>query len=170
MAVGVLPLTFPAACSGFLVRAQDLVGHPPSGCDDRGRAGQAAGRGRPQAGVNRVIHSCPQCQASGRRSAIWPWPCRAVRAATPMRSRWIVASQAWLMARLARDPAAHSRQQVVRDGRAGQPGRVGGEDPYGRCASGSAARSAKTCSMIVWSRCWPSAWTSSNGESANTAW
>ena len=30
--------------------------------------------------------------------------------------------------------------------------------------------SAKTCSTTAWSRCCPSAWTSSNGESVNTAW
>src|SRR6516225_1258803 len=30
--------------------------------------------------------------------------------------------------------------------------------------------SAKTCSTMAWSRCCPSAWTSSNGESVNTAW
>ena len=33
-----------------------------------------------------------------------------------------------------------------------------------------AARSAKTCSMMAWSRCCASAWIISNGESVNRAW
>jgi hypothetical protein len=31
-------------------------------------------------------------------------------------------------------------------------------------------QTARTCSTIAWSRCYSSAWTSSNGESVNTAW
>ena len=43
-------------------------------------------------------------------------------------------------------------------------------EPDGMCASGPPVTSAKTCSTMAWSRCWPSAWISSNGESENTAW
>ena len=37
-------------------------------------------------------------------------------------------------------------------------------DPEGRCASGPSVQSAKTCSTTAWSRCWASAWSSSNGR------
>ena len=42
--------------------------------------------------------------------------------------------------------------------------------PDGRRARAPAERSALTCSMMAWSRCWPSAWMSPNGESVKTAW
>ena len=32
--------------------------------------------------------------------------------------------------------------------------------PEGMCARGPLVTSAKTCSTMAWSRCWPSAWTS----------
>jgi hypothetical protein len=47
---------------------------------------------------------------------------------------------------------------------------LAGKDPGGRWASGPSVQSAKTCSVIAWSRCWASAWASSNGELVNTAW
>jgi hypothetical protein len=41
--------------------------------------------------------------------------------------------------------------------------------PEGRCAKGPAMRSALTCSLMAWPRCWASACTRVNGESVNTA-
>ena len=64
------------------------------GCGDRVGAGQAAGAGGPQPASNRLVHSCSRCQPSGRCMVIWPRPCRAVRAATLMRSRRTVAPRA----------------------------------------------------------------------------
>jgi len=43
---------------------------------------------------------------------------------------------------------------------AGQPRRIGGKGSDGKCASGPSVQSAKICSTIAWSRCWPSAWIS----------
>ncbi len=61
------------------------------GRGDRCRAGQAAAAGGPQAASNRFIHSAWRCQPSGRCSVMWPRPCRAMRAATSIRSRRSVA-------------------------------------------------------------------------------
>ena len=44
------------------------------------------------------------------------------------------------------------------------------KSPEGRWASGPSTRSALTCSMTAWPRCWASAWTRVNGESVKMAW
>ena len=93
--VGFLPLTCPAACPGFLARGRVRVAVA-------GRGGAVTGSGlvRPlrRAGrrrlSNRFIHSCSRCQPSGRCRVMWPRPCRAVRAATSIRSRRMVAPRA----------------------------------------------------------------------------
>jgi hypothetical protein len=64
------------------------------GCCGRVWAGQAAAAGGPQAASNKVIHCGSRCQPSGRCSVMWPRPCRAVRAATSIRSRRSVAPRA----------------------------------------------------------------------------
>jgi peptide/nickel transport system substrate-binding protein len=64
------------------------------GCCGRVWAGQAAAAGGPQAASNKAIHCCSRCQLAGRCSVMWPRPCRAVRAATSIRSRRSVAPRA----------------------------------------------------------------------------
>ena len=83
-----------------------------------------AGR-RPLA--NRFSHSCSRCQPSGRCRVRWPRPCRAVRAATAIRSRRMVAARAFANGRHGQGPGG--AEQVVRHGRDRQPGRVRGERP-----------------------------------------
>ena len=67
----------------------------------RGAVGGGPGRGwsgrcggRPAGGVERFGHSCSRCQPSGRWRVRRPRPCRAVRAATAIRSRRMVAARA----------------------------------------------------------------------------
>ena len=95
MGVATLPLTGSAACPMSLVRRAGFVW--PSGRAGAVTwfgAGQAAAAGGPQAAANRVSHSCSRCQPSGRCRVMWPRPCRAVRAATSIRSRRMVAPRA----------------------------------------------------------------------------
>ena len=72
-------------------------------------AGQAAAAGGPLAAASRFSHSCWRCQPSGRCKVRWPRPCRAVRAATAIRSRRMVAARAFANGRDARAPAARTR-------------------------------------------------------------
>ena len=83
-------------CVIFLVRGREAGGRggPFAGAVTGVWAGQAAAAGGPQAASNRFIHSCSWCQPSGRCRVISPWPWRAVRAATSMRSRRRVAPRA----------------------------------------------------------------------------
>ena len=100
---GVPPLASCAACPGF--RARERGSGWPRGAvsgADRVGAGQAAASGGPQAASQRLRHSCSRCQPSGRWRTRWPRPCRAVRAATAIRSRRIVAARAFAQGRLAR--------------------------------------------------------------------
>ena len=76
---------------------------------DRVGAGQAAAAGGPQPAWSRFSHSCSRCQPSGRCKVRWPRPCRAVRAATAIRSRRMVAARALANGRDARAPAARIR-------------------------------------------------------------
>ena len=131
-------------------------------------AGQAAAAGGPQAAWRRFSHSCSRCQPAGRWRVRWPRPCRAVRAATTIRSRRMVAARAFANGRDARAPAARSKlcAMAVID----SPAAFAAKTPDGRCARGPLVTSAKTCSTTAWSRCCSSAWTSANGESVKTAW
>jgi hypothetical protein len=61
---------------------------------DRFWAGQAECAGGPVAASKRFIHSVWRCQPSGRWMVMLPRPWRAVRAATLMRSRRMVAPRA----------------------------------------------------------------------------
>ncbi len=106
---GVLPLACCAACPGFRARGRGSGGRGAVGGADRFGAGQAAAAGGPQAASQRFSHSCSRCQPSGRWRVRLPLPCRAVRAATAIRSRRIVAPRAFAKGRLARAPAARSR-------------------------------------------------------------
>lgn len=85
----------------------------PGVCADLVRAGQAAAGGGPQAASNRASHSAWRCQPSGRCKVMCPRPWRAIRAATPMRSRRSVAPRAAAQAGLASAPAARSRLQLM---------------------------------------------------------
>ena len=95
-------------------------------------AGQAARAGGPHPALKRLVHSCSRCQASGRCKVMWPRPCLAMRAATSIRSRRIVAPRAVAWAGEARAPAARvrlcaiaARERELR-ARRGQPGGRGG--------------------------------------------
>src|SRR5437588_1668137 len=95
--------TWPRAsgCGLGLLPVRDLLvrgrgaggrGGPLGGAVTGVGAGQAArAGGGPVAASNRFIHSVSWCQPSGRCKVISPRPCRAVRAATSMRSRRMVA-------------------------------------------------------------------------------
>ena len=85
-----------------------------------------------------------------------------------MRSRRSVAPRVAAQAGLASAPAARSRLQLM----AAQVSQaaLAGKDPEGRCARGPSFQSAKTCSMMAWSRWCSSAWIISKGLSVNTAW
>src|SRR6266542_1272255 len=102
--------------------------------------GQAAWTGGPQAASNRFIHSCSRCHSSGRCKVMWPWPWRAVRAATSMRSRRSVAPRALAQARLARVPAARSRLWLIA-ARASQAA-LAGNDPEVLAGEPGARRSS----------------------------
>ena len=108
------PLACSAACpqvpgsgAGFGVALRAV------GVRDLFGAGQAAAAGGPQAASHRFSHSCSRCQPSGRWRARRPRPWRAVRAATAIRSRRIVAARAFANGRLAREPAARSRLWAI---------------------------------------------------------
>ena len=79
-------------------RSRDLVG-----------AGQAARAGGPHPAWNRLVHSAWRCQPAGRYKVMWPRPWRAMRAATSIRSRRIVAPRALACRAEARTPAARVR-------------------------------------------------------------
>ena len=64
---------------------------------DRVWAGQAVAAGGPQAVCQTFSHSCWRCQPSGRWRVRRPRPRRAVRAATWMRSRRMVAARAFML-------------------------------------------------------------------------
>jgi hypothetical protein len=106
---GVLPLACCAACPGFRARGRGSGGLAAWRVRDRFGAGQAAAAGGPQAASQRFSHSCSRCQPCGRWRVMWPLPCRAVRAATAIRSRRMVAARAFAKGRLASAPAARSR-------------------------------------------------------------
>ena len=106
---GVLPLACCAACPGFLARGRVRGGRGGRRGTDRFGAGQAAAAGGPLAASQRVSRSCSRCQAWGRCRVMWPLPWRAVRAATAIRSRRMVAALALAKGRLASAPAARSR-------------------------------------------------------------
>jgi len=106
---GVRPLACRAACPGFPGRGRGSGRLAAWRMRDRFRAGQAAAAGGPQAASHRFSHSCSWCQPSGRWRARWPRPWRAVRAATAIRSRRIVAPRAFAKGRLASAPAARTR-------------------------------------------------------------
>jgi hypothetical protein len=92
---GVPPLACRAACPGFRARGTGFWAAAGAvGGADRFGAGQAAAAGGPQAASHRFSHSCSRCQPSGRWRVMWPLPWRAVRAATAIRSRRMVAARA----------------------------------------------------------------------------
>ena len=93
---------------------------------DRIGAGQAAAAGGPLAAASRFSHSCSRCQPSGRCRVRWPRPCRAIRAATAIRSRRMVAARALAKGRLARAPAA--RRRLCAMAAIDKPRGVGGEN------------------------------------------
>ena len=115
MGAGFLPLTCPAACPGFALGGRD------GGAGGRGesgglvRTGQAAAGGGPQVAANRFIHWCSQCQPAGRCKVMWPQPCRAVRAATSMRSRRMVDLQ-YAGAGVADEPGGQAPEPVASRG------------------------------------------------------
>lgn len=82
-------------------------------------------------------------------------------------SPWMVAPRSLAWNGSARVPAA--RVRVVADGGIGQPCGADGEVACGQVGQGFSLRS-QTGSMMVWSRCWASAWIVSNGESVSRAW
>jgi heterodisulfide reductase subunit C len=86
----------PGACGA--VRLRDLVW-----------AGQAARAGGPQPARNRASQSSWRCQSCGRCRVRWPRPCRAIRAATSIRSARMVAPRALPWKAEARHPAARVR-------------------------------------------------------------
>src|SRR5438067_7577085 len=70
------------------------------------------------------------------------------------------APRALAWARLASDPAARSRLQLMA-AQASQAA-LAGNEPVGRWASGPSVQSASTCSTWAWSRCCSSASTGGN--------
>jgi hypothetical protein len=61
-------------------------------------------------------------------------------------------------------------QQIAGDGGAGQPGGIGREEPRWQVGQRAVVPVGEDLLYDPWSRCCSSAWTSSNGESVNTAW
>ena len=89
--------------------ASECRGLRAVGARDLVWAGQAARAGGPQAASNRFIHPVSWCQSRGRCRVRQPRPVRAVRAATLIRSRRMVAPRARAWNAEARQPAARTR-------------------------------------------------------------
>jgi hypothetical protein len=101
--------------------------------------------------------------AGGGRRAL-----EAVRAGMLMRVARMVSVRALAWNADARVPVARVRLWAIAV-RASQAA-FAWNDPLGRWASALSLRSAKTCSMMAWRRCWASAWTRVKPLSVNTAW
>src|SRR5215469_9369421 len=106
--MGLSPLACCAACPGSWAWGRRFGWLGRRGCGPV-RAGQAAAEGGPHTASRRFSHSCSRCQPSGRCTVRWPRPCRAVRAATSIRSRRMVAARALACRADARLPAARVR-------------------------------------------------------------